>query len=75
MEIKNVDIVAKYKSQSAMEYLTTYGWTILIIAIIFLAFFELGIFNQGGSNSCIAQSGFVCTNPVYGTNAIQFAFG
>ncbi len=34
------------KSQSAMEYLMTYGWAILIIAIVLVALFELGIFNS-----------------------------
>ncbi len=33
------------KSQSAMEYLMTYGWAILIIAIVMVAMFSLGIFN------------------------------
>ncbi len=33
------------KSQSAMEYLMTYGWAILIIAIVMAALFSLGIFN------------------------------
>ncbi len=33
------------KSQSAMEYLMTYGWAILIIAVILAAFFEMGVFN------------------------------
>lgn len=33
------------KSQSAMEYLMTYGWAILIIAIVMVALFQLGIFN------------------------------
>ena len=33
------------KSQSAMEYLMTYGWAILIIAIVLVALFQLGIFN------------------------------
>ncbi len=34
------------KSQSAMEYLMTYGWAILIIAIVMVALFSLGIFNS-----------------------------
>ena len=34
-----------FKSQSAMEYLMTYGWAILIIAIVMIAMFSLGIFN------------------------------
>ena len=33
------------KSQSAMEYLMTYGWAILIIAIVMIALFQLGMFN------------------------------
>ncbi len=33
------------KSQSAMEYLMTYGWAILIIAVVLGALFSLGIFN------------------------------
>ncbi len=33
------------KLQSAMEYLMTYGWAILIIAVVLAALFELGVFN------------------------------
>ena len=33
------------KQQSAMEYLMTYGWAVLIIAIVLIAFFEFGVFN------------------------------
>ncbi len=64
-------------AQSAMEYLMTYGWAILIVAVVLAALFELGVFN--GSNlapqACIAQSGFVCKNPVYTSNGITFTFG
>ncbi len=35
------------KSQSAMEYLMTYGWAILIIAVVLGALFQLGVFNAG----------------------------
>jgi len=34
-----------YKAQSAMEYLMTYGWAILIIAVVLGALFQLGVFN------------------------------
>ncbi|MCL4389136.1 hypothetical protein M1397_00795, partial [Candidatus Marsarchaeota archaeon] len=37
--------IAKARSQSAMEYLMTYGWAILIIAIVVVALFSLGVFN------------------------------
>ncbi|MGC8478840.1 MAG: LamG-like jellyroll fold domain-containing protein [Candidatus Micrarchaeia archaeon] len=33
------------KAQSAMEYLMTYGWAILIIAVVLGALFQLGVFN------------------------------
>ena len=53
----------KPMSQSAMEYLMTYGWSLLIIALALVALFELGAFNGfGGASSCIAQSGYLCTN-------------
>ena len=38
--------ILQKKSQSAMEYLMTYGWAILIIAIVLVALFQLGIFNS-----------------------------
>ena len=56
------------KAQSAMEYLMTYGWAILIIAVVLGALFSLGVFS--GSNilgtACIAGSGYLCQTPVYG---------
>ena len=45
-------------SQSAMEYLMTYGWAILIIAVVLAALFGLGILNlsnvspRAPPNSC-----------------------
>ncbi len=38
---------SKWRSQSAMEYLMTYGWAILIIAVVLGALFQLGVFNTG----------------------------
>lgn len=35
------------KLQSAMEYLMTYGWAILAIAIVMVSLYSLGIFNLG----------------------------
>jgi hypothetical protein len=55
------------KAQSAMEYLMTYGWAILIIAVVLGSLFALGIFNSSSllGNACIASSGYLCQKPVY----------
>ncbi len=49
------------KAQSAMEYLMTYGWAILIIAIVMVALFALGVFNPPVSTTCEAVSGYQCS--------------
>ena len=64
------------KLQSAMEYLGTYGWSILIIAITLVSLFELGLFNgKGGfvSQSCISESGYLCSNPILYTSGVLIA--
>ena len=38
--------MASLRLQSAMEYLMTYGWAILIIAVVLGALFGLGFFNS-----------------------------
>jgi hypothetical protein len=50
-----------------MEYLMTYGWAILIIAVVLGALFSLGVFNGGGTlgTACIGSSGFLCTGLSY----------
>ncbi len=54
-----------FKLQSAMEYLMTYGWAILVIAIVLVALFALGVFNGASflSTSCVASSGYICSQP------------
>jgi len=46
-EALSAKLLRKYpsKAQSAMEYLMTYGWAILIIAVVLGALFQLGVFN------------------------------
>src|SRR5487761_2342245 len=44
------------KAQSAMEYLMTYGWAILIVAVVLAAFFYLGVFS-GANLAPRAQPG------------------
>ena len=57
------------KSQSAMEYLMTYGWAILIIAVVLAVLFQLGVFSSASftSTSCTAQAGFLCAHPIMNT--------
>ncbi|MEM3178059.1 MAG: hypothetical protein QXT36_02645 [Candidatus Micrarchaeaceae archaeon] len=51
------------KLQSAMEYLMTYGWAILVIAVVLGALFSLGVFSGASllGTSCVAASGFYCS--------------
>ncbi len=53
-----------------MEYLMTYGWAILIVAVVLGALYSLGIFN--GSNflggTCVAAPGYLCSNPLLATD-------
>ena len=61
------------KGQSAMEYLMTYGWAILVIAVALGALYSLGVFGANSSTaapSCLAQAGYLCSNPVINTNGI-----
>ena len=61
------------KGQSALEYMMTYGWAILIIVIVAVILYSMGIFNPrasvtAGSSgfSPFAASAAVCT----GTNLV-----
>jgi len=61
-----------------MEYLMTYGWAILVIAVVLGALYSLGIFNGANflGGSCVAAPGYLCTNPTLGTGGIlSFTFG
>ncbi len=76
MQYLNIPKKVPLKAQSAMEYLMTYGWSILIIAIALIILFELGVFNSNslsGNGSCVAQPGYMCSNPILATNGILFA--
>lgn len=53
----------RYALQSAMEYLLTYGWAMLIIAIVLVIIFQLHIFEPNASFTCLGQPGFLCSMP------------
>ena len=40
-----------HRSQSALEYMMTYGWAILIIVIVAAVLYSMGIFNPSSSIS------------------------
>ena len=67
------------KAQSAMEYLMTYGWAILIISVVLGALFCLGVFSGASliGTSCIASPGFYCSGVTYShsTGALTFVVG
>ncbi|MCD4666732.1 hypothetical protein K8R47_02895 [archaeon] len=50
----------KKKAQTAMEYLMTYGWAILIVLIALAALFYLGVFNPSTPNVCTMPAPFTC---------------
>ncbi|MGC8710479.1 MAG: hypothetical protein ACP5RF_02625, partial [Candidatus Micrarchaeia archaeon] len=58
--------------QSAMEYLTTYGWAILIIVLTISVLYELGVFNPNTYvlSSCVLPSGLDCSKYLLSTNGI-----
>ncbi|MFH1211588.1 MAG: hypothetical protein V1659_01525 [Candidatus Woesearchaeota archaeon] len=52
------------KAQAALEYLTTYGWAILVIAVAMSALVYFGILNPAkfAPNSCTTDSSFRCAD-------------
>ena len=77
MSSDNSASIAK-RSQSAMEFLMTYGWAILILAVVIGALVELGAFGSvnASPNSCIAVSGYVCSDPLlYSSGVMLVNFG
>ncbi len=59
------------RAQSALEYLMTYGWAILIIGVVLGALFSLNIFNAGGLvTACITIPGYECQQPILNTGGL-----
>lgn len=44
------------KGQSALEYLMTYGWALVVIVIVVAALFAFGIFNPPSAGTCTGLS-------------------
>jgi len=60
------------KAQSAMEYLMTYGWAILIISVVLGALYMMGLFNPSTfiSSQCIFPAEFSCLNSYMSSSGI-----
>jgi len=58
------------KSQSAMEFLMTYGWAILIVSVVLGALYSMGVFNQTSTitTSCVPSSGYFCSITSYSSS-------
>jgi hypothetical protein len=52
------------KHQSAIEFLTTYGWAVLVIAVIVGLLFQLKVFSPSLPASCLSGAPFFCRSPV-----------
>lgn len=60
----------KGKAQSALEYLTTYGWALLIIAIVFFVLFEINILSIGTQGYALPGSCTVVNSGGVGQSAL-----
>ncbi len=60
------------KLQSAMEYLVTYGWVIMVTAIALVGLYSLGVFGSLNSapQQCVAPTGFECVTYAMNVNGI-----
>jgi hypothetical protein len=75
---KNWQMRKYSKSQSAIEFLTTYGWALIIIVIVLAALYNVGLFSGNAfiSTQCTAQVGFFCSTPVLNsTGVVTVQFG
>jgi len=66
-----------FKQQSAMEFLMTYGWAIIIVAVVLTSLYALGVFNPGSTlgTSCIPVSGHLCSSPLLHANTLTVTVG
>ena len=57
-------------AQSAMEYLMTYGWAILVILIVLAVLYIIGVFNPNSvlGNQCNSKFHYSCTDLLLATN-------
>ncbi|BCS91343.1 MAG: hypothetical protein ARM1_0800 [Candidatus Micrarchaeota archaeon] len=64
----------KIHLQATIEFLTNYGWAILIIAIVLIALVGLKVFNSSAftSNTCLSSGNFYCNEALINTSGTLF---
>jgi hypothetical protein len=67
--------VKSKRSQSALEYMMTYGWAILIIVIVAVILYSMGIFNPSSSitTTSVGFSPFVVSSAVCNSGGLSFS--
>lgn len=63
------------KGQSALEFLTTYGWAFLVILVMAAALMYFGVFNTANilPDKCLFKAPFHCGEKVANTTGIFFS--
>ena len=51
---------SKARLQSAMEFMVTYGWALIILAVVLATLYQLGVFNQHPPNLCALPADVGC---------------
>ncbi len=71
MEIRHPD-GRRAKSQSAIEYLITHAWMLLIIAVVLAVLISLGVFNPNSiaTSSCSLPAQFGCSVSTFSENGV-----
>lgn len=60
--VGQVMLMLKKRGQAAMEYMTTYGWAIVVVLLVFVTLWWLGVFNVSQSDRCLVNPAFNCQN-------------
>ena len=76
LKYKHFFIIIMAKGQSALEYMMTYGWAILIIVIVAVILYSMGIFNPRASVTATSSgfSPFAASAAVCGSSGLTVAF-
>ena len=51
------------KGASALEYMTDYGWMIIIVAVVVVVLFRIGLFNSGSFAARIVMGSCMLYRP------------